>query len=371
MPDNLVEQGREAGYKEENVEAPQAGVFRYQVGSIAGTLRIEGEYQAMTFQIILLGILLVAGSIIQAQTPSLLVLNKEENSLAIVDPLSGKVLGRAPTGEAPHEVAASADGKLAFVANYGARDPGSTISVIDVAAAKELRRVDLGPLRRPHGITVVDGKVYFTAEVNKLIARYDPATNQVDWLLGTGQNGTHMLLFSKDLNHIFTANIGSDCITAIDRVSGPLGWTETVIPVGKGPEGIDLSPDGKELWAAHSRDGGVSIIDVAEKKVVASLNAGTKRSNRLKFTPDGQRVLISDLEGDDLVVVDVPARKEIKRMKLGRQPEGILITPDGSRAYVAVAGDNQVAILDLKTLEVTGRISTGAGPDGMAWVERR
>jgi YVTN family beta-propeller protein len=307
----------------------------------------------------------------ETPSPALLVLNKEDNALAIVDPVSGKVVGRVPVGEAPHEVTASADGKLAFVANYGARDPGSTISVIDLAAQKELRRVDLGPLRRPHGITFADGKVYFTAELNKLIARYDPAGNQIDWLLGTGQNGTHMVLLSKDRNHMFTANIGSDSITVIDRASGPPGWTETVIPVGKGPEGIDLSPDEKELWAAHSRDGGVSVIDLVGKRVTETLDVHTKRSNRLKFTPDGRRVLISDLEAGDLVVLNVPTRKEIKRMKLGRSPEGILMAPDGSRAYVAVAGDNQVAIIDLKTLEVTGRMATGSGPDGMAWAEGR
>ncbi|HET9320105.1 MAG TPA: cytochrome D1 domain-containing protein, partial [Bryobacteraceae bacterium] len=266
---------------------------------------------------------------------------------------------------------ASADGKLAFVANYGARNPGNTISVIDLAARKELRRVDLGPLRRPHGIMFADGKLYFTAEVNKLIARYDPASNQIDWLLGTGQNGTHMVLLSKDANQIFTANIGSDSITAIDHVPGPLGWSETVIPVGKGPEAIDLSPDGRELWTAHSRDGGVSIIDVAAKKVAQTLDVQAKRSNRLKFTPDGRLVLISDLEGGELVVLDRAARKQIKRIQLGRSPEGILIVPDGSRAYVGVAGENNVAVIDLKTLDVTGRISTGSGPDGMAWAERR
>ena len=320
-----------------------------------------------------LGALVFAAKLAAAEAPlpALLVLNKEENSLAIVDPQAGKVLGRVATGEGPHEVIASDDGKLAFVANYGARNPGSTISVIDVAARKELRRVDLGSLRRPHGITFADGKVYFTAEVNKLIGRYDPAGNQVDWLLGTGQNGTHMVLVSKDANQFFTANIGSDTISVIDRAAGTLGWNQTVIPVGKGPEGIDISPDGQELWAAHSLDGGVSIIDISAKKVTQTLDVQTKRSNRLKFTPDGRLVLISDLEGGELVVVDRVARKQVKRIKPGRNPEGILMAPDGSRAYVAVAGDNQVAIIDLKTLELTGRISTGSGPDGMAWAERK
>jgi YVTN family beta-propeller protein len=294
-----------------------------------------------------------------------LVLNKEEGALAIVDPVSGKVVGRVPTGEGPHELAVSSDGKLAFVGNYGGRTPGSSISVIDIVAQKELRRVDLGPLRRPHGITFADGKVYFTAEVNKLIGRYDPATNQIDWLLGTGQNSTHMVLVSA--TQIFTANIGSDSVTIIDRANS----SETVVAVGKGPEGMDLSPDGKQLWAANSRDGSVSIVDIAAKKVAQTLSVGTKRSNRLKFTPDGKLVLISDLDAGELVVLDVAAHKEIKRIKLGRGVEGILIVPDGSRAYVAVAADNNVAVVDLKTLEATSRISTGAGPDGMAWAVRK
>ena len=321
---------------------------------------------------VLLLTLLAAAVLTAAETPSpaLLVLNKEEATLAIVDPASGKVVGRAPTGAGPHEVAASTDGRLAFVGNYGTgQSGGNTISVIDLAAQKELRKVDLGALRRPHGMAFADGKAYFTAEANKCIGRYDPASNQIDWVLGTGQNSTHMVLVTKDASKLFTANIGSDSITIIER-EGAAGWNETVVPVGKGPEAIDMSPDGKEIWTAHSRDGGVSIIDIAAKKVVQTLNLQTKRSNRLKFTPDGKRVLITDLGAGDLVVLDAVARKEIKRIKMGRSPEGILPAPDGSRAYVAVAGDNYVAVLDLKTLEVTGKISTGNGPDGMAWAVR-
>ena len=309
-----------------------------------------------------LGALAISAGLAAAQSPVLLVLNKAENSLAIVDPAAGRVLGRVPTGESPHEVGAG--GSTAFVSNYG----GRTISVIDVAAAREIRRVDLGPLQHPHGLAFHGGELYFTAEANKLIGRYDPAGNRVDWLLGTGQNSTHMVIVAPDGNRIFTANIGSDSITVMDRAGQ--GWEETVVPVGKGPEGMDLSPDGRELWAAHSRDGGVSVIDVAAKSVRQSLDLHTRRSNRLKFTPDGRRVLISDMGGGELLVLDAAERRVVKRLKIGASPEGILMAPDGARAYVSVAGDNYVAVLDLRTLEVAGRISTGSGPDGLAWAQR-
>jgi len=306
-------------------------------------------------------------SLAQLPSPALLVLNKDDNTLAIVDPATNIIVGTVPTGNAPHEVAT--DGLHAYVTNYGPFEPdqpGTSLSVIDLGTRKETR-VDVSPLRRPHGIEFADGKVYFTAELNKAIARLDPQSQKLDWLLGTGQNRTHMLVLNPDLKRIFTANIASNSISIIERTSGAEEWTETVIPVGKGPEGCDLSPDGKEFWAANSGDGSVSVIDISAKKVVQTFDVGTKRSNRLKFTPDGKMVLISDLRTGELVVVDAPARKVTRRMKLGKSAEGILIVPDGSRAYVALSADNKVAIVDLKTLTKVADIATGRDPDGMAW----
>lgn len=304
-----------------------------------------------------------------AQNPRLVVLNKEDATLVTVDPGSGKILGTVPTGEGPHEVATSADGRLAFVGNYGAQTPGSTISIIDLSAMKEVKRVDVSPLRRPHGMHVADGKLYFTAEVNRLVARLDPASYQVDWLMGTGQTTTHMVWVTPDASRMFTANIGSDSISILERAQNPLNWNATVVPVGKGPEGFDVTPDGRELWAAQSRDGGVSVVDLAEKKVTGTIDLQTRRSNRLKFTPDGKLALVTDLDAGELLVVDVASRKVTKRITLGKMVEGILMEPTGAHAFVAVNGENYIAVVDLKTLAVTKRIEPGRGPDGMAWVK--
>jgi YVTN family beta-propeller protein len=300
-------------------------------------------------------------------SPTLLVLNKEESTLTFVDPSTGKVSGRVKTGDGPHEVEVSADGKYAFVSNYGSGTaPGNTLSVVDLPSL-ETRPFNLAPLQRAHGLATEGNKVWFTAEANKVIGRYDPASNRMDLILGTGQNGTHMVLVSKDANKLYTANIGSDSISIFERAVGSANWDQTVIPVGKGPEGMDLTPDGRQLWAAHSRDGRISIIDVNTKKVTGTIDIGTKRSNRLKFTPDSKYVLVSDLEGGELVILDAASRKQVKRLALGKAPEGILIEPGGKRAFIAVSGDNHIAVLDLNTLNVTGQIQTGRGPDGMAW----
>jgi YVTN family beta-propeller protein len=311
---------------------------------------------------------LAVASAAQSRGARLLVLNKEDATLNVINPESGAILATVATGQGPHELVATADGKTAFASNYGTGPaPGHTISMIDVAAGKELRRIDVAPLSRPHGLAVVNGKLYFTAEADKKIARYDPAAGKIDWEFDTGQNTTHMVLPAKDARTIFTSNIASDTISMIQQAAGG-AWSQTIVPVGKGPEGLDLSPDGRQLWSAHSRDGGVSVIDVASKKVVHTIAAGTKRSNRIKLTPDGKFALISDLEAGDLVVLDAAAHKEVKRLPLGKMPEGILIPPAGGVAYVAVNGDNHVAVVDLKSWQVTKKIQTGKGPDGLAWV---
>src|SRR5215467_4144849 len=212
---------------------------------------------------------------------ALLILAKKDQTLSIVDPSSLKVIHKVPVGNDPHEVIASADGKTAYVSNYGF-GAYSTLAIVDLEAQKALPPVGLGPLRGPHGLTFVNGKTWFTAEAAKIIGRYDPATKKVDWVLGTGQNRTHMIYVSPDEQRIITTNVASATVSIIEKITvnppgpppgaqappppgGPSGavrtdWNQTVIPVGKGSEGFDVSPNGKELWVANSQDGTVSII---------------------------------------------------------------------------------------------------------------
>lgn len=295
----------------------------------------------------------------------LLVLNKAESTLAMVNPDTLTVVARIPTGDAPHEIIISADGRHAFVTNYGAQQPGNSLSVIDLVARKEVRRVDLGALRRPHGIIEAGGKIWFTCEVNRLVARYDPASDKVDWIMGTGQDATHMLVMTTDAKKIYTANIRSNTITSFDLSTPQARITQ--IAVGNQPEAIDLSPDGKELWVGQNGDGRISIIDTATNSVRESFQIG-EVPIRVKFTPDGKRVLVSDAKAGEMIVVDAMTRKEIKRIPIGQTPVGVLVAPDGRRAFVATMQDGRVAVINLESLTVAARIEPGKGPDGLAWM---
>jgi YVTN family beta-propeller protein len=141
--------------------------------------------------------------------------------------------------------------------------------------------------------------------------------------------------------------------------------------VGKGDEGFDVTPDGRELWTANAQDGTISILNIAGKKVVATLDAKIQSANRLKFTLDGKYALISLLGGSDLVIYDVATRKEFKRVPIGHGTAGILMDPNGTRVFIGCTADNYVAVIDLKTFAVTGHIDIGGEPDGLAWAVQR
>jgi YVTN family beta-propeller protein len=355
---------------------------------------------------------IAAGQAAHSPTPkiSLLALSKQDHTLAIVDPASLRVVAKVPVGDDPHEVVASSDGRTAYVSNYGF-GRFHTLAVVDLIGQEAEPSIDLGALRGPHGLAFNGGKVWFTAEAAKVIGSYDPLGAKIDWIMGTGQNRTHMIYVFPGAKKIMTTNVNSATVTILEHTDQPAGmppgpppgaqggggspqwhgagvppagqgrggpppgppggdWVETVIPVGRGSEGFDVTPNGKQAWVANAWDGTISVIDIAQKKVTATIAANARGANRLKFTPDGARALVS--AGAELVVFDVATQKEVKRLRVGTGGGGgILVQPDGQRAYVAFAQDGFVAAIDLKTLEVVGKIDAGPNPDGLAWAAQQ
>jgi YVTN family beta-propeller protein len=342
---------------------------------------------------------LAATAAMAAPTPHAVLLSiaKDDRTLAIVDPVTLAVVARVPVGADPHEVVVSADGRTAYVSNY-AYGKYHTISVVDLVAQQALPAIDTRPLDGPHGLATAGGKLWFTSEIAKALGRYDPATHRIDWILGTGQDRTHMLWVAPGQSRIITANVTSGTISIIDRgppllqpLDGPPspnspaggaggtvapwtppteGWLNTVISTGAGVEGFDIAPDGRTLWAANANEGTISIVDLATRRVSRTFSTGLALANRVKFTPDGRRVLVSQFFGPDVVVYDAESTAVVARIPAGRGSAGIQIEPNGARAFVALWRDNALEVIDLKTLAVTGRIASGGQPDGLAWAVR-
>ena len=339
-------------------------------------------------RVVLAAVLLHAAPAAAQTSPLLLAIIRGDPMgpvLAFIDPAAARIVGRVPLGADPHVAAISPDGRIAYVVNTNdaLRTPDAdSLSVIDLVGRKELRRIPTGNRSEPHDIRIAGGRLYLALDGYKSIARYDPARNTTEWTIGLGQQGPHMLAVSADGNTIIGTNPESNNISIVtDALKGPGGWGVVQVPAGNEPEGIEISPDGREAWISDQAAGGCSILDIAKKSVIQHVDLKTTHATRLRFMPDGRRVLLVDRHTAELVVVDAATRTLIKKIAMPDNAPisarnrnriyDVVPSSDGLRAYVSVngaPGRSYIGVVDMNVLAVTGRIETGATADGMAWV---
>ncbi len=315
---------------------------------------------------------------------TLLVANKSDDTVDLVDLDSGESVATLPTGHAPHEIAVSADGKTAVISNYGDREaPGSTLTVIDVAGARVLRTVDLGRHRRPHGLAwVSESEVAVTAEGSQHLLVVDPFAGRVLRAIETGQEVSHMVTVCWRSGRAFVANIGSGTVTVADPREGA---KLADVATGQGAEGIAVTPDGAEVWVGNRAADTITVLDSKTLEVKATVPC-PGFPIRVAITPDGSRALVSAAQNGEVVLFDVAERKELARRKLDLEnaadaatrlfgdrfgespvPVGLVVDPGADRAWVAATQADVVVVIDTRTLDVIGVVEAGREPDGMAY----
>lgn len=304
---------------------------------------------------------MMAAACAPAQT--LLVGNKGEDSLSFIDLATGRELGRAATGRMPHEIAVSPDGQQAAVVAYG----GRSIDIFDVAARTKLRTIDLSPNEGPHGLVWLDdGRLVATAERSQSIAIVDTAKGDALSSIRTGQEGSHMVAVSADKSRAYTANIPAGTVTAIDLEAGR---KLRDIEVGGNPEGIALTPDGRTLWVGDLEGARVQAYDTASFERLAEVKTGPVPI-RVLASPDGRWIVTSNLGNGSLTVIDAATREAVREIPVsGTDDAGqvtILFSADGSRIYAAETGRDEVAEVDLASGKVLRRIKAGKQGDGLA-----
>ena len=318
-----------------------------------------------------------------ALADTLLVVRKSADALDFVDPGSGLRLASVPVGFAPHEVSVSPDGTLAVVSNYGTRDrPGSTLSVIDLVQPRELRRVDLAPHTRPHGVAwYAPDRVAVTTEGSRHLLVVDPHAARVVSTFETGQDVSHMVAVARSARRAYVANIGSGSVTAI-ALDDPAS-ARTVI-TGAGTEAIALRPDGAEVWLAARAEGTLVRLEAASLERRGSvLLPGIPI--RVAFAPDGSKAYVTCAGSAEVVAFDGATGRELRRRKIdvplaadaanrpfaglaagSPLPVGLAVAPDGRSVFVAATMADRVVQLDATTLEVLRTIEVDGEPDGLA-----
>jgi len=321
---------------------------------------------------ILLSIVL---GVAHAQHGFLLVAQKGDQSLGIVDPVAGKVVASVPeNGNTGHEVTASPDGRLAYVPIYGdsgVGKPGTNgrnMVVIDIATHTVVGDVDFGHEVRPH-LPVFgpkDGLLYVTTELDKTVTIIDPKTLKIVGSIPTGQEQSHMLTLSHDGRRGYTANVGPGTVSVLDMNARK---TLKIIPISPNTQRISISPDDHWVFTADQTKPRMAVIDTTTNDVktwIAMDGVGYGSA----VTPDGRWLLVAIADMNKVAVIDLKAMKVAQNVDVAAYPQAIVVSPDGKTAYVSCMHADKVAVINAGTWKVSGMIPTGKSTDGLAWAGR-
>jgi DNA-binding beta-propeller fold protein YncE len=308
-----------------------------------------------------------------AAAPLLLVANKAEATLSVLELPGGKELARLQTGIGPHEVAISPDRRRAVISNYGDKNElGRSLTVVDLVGLSVVKTVDLGEYRRPHGIAFVDDRrVVVTSEANAAIVVVDIDAGKVERGIATAQQGSHMLALAPGKQRVYVANMQSGSITPIDLAGGSPGEPVPAIQLS---EAIAVTPDGAEVWTASLAQNKIVIFDAPRLTRDGELDA-PGAPIRITPTPDGKLMIVSNAKASKLQLIDV-ATRAITTIDLpvtsgdSAIPVGTTVASDSKTAYVALIAEDRIAVIDLATRTITGHLTVGKGPDGIAYCER-
>lgn len=310
---------------------------------------------------------------------TVIVTNMNDNTATVIDAASGRVLATLPTGEGPHEVAASHDGRWAVVSNYGIRGkPGNTLTVIDLDRLAVDRTIDLGGYQRPHGIAFYPGDTMLvvTSETSRAVLMIDFRTSRVAGTAPTNGRTSHMLALVPDGSRLFTSNIADHTITEIDPRSRE---SKRTIAVGHQPEGIAVAPDGRTVWSGSNGDSIVVIVDVAAGRAADTLR-GFGMPYRMAVTPDGKRAVVTDPVKSEISIFDAVTRRRQALIAVAADslaattevpgsasPEGVTVSADSRWAFVTLQGRNRMVTIDLGKGRIVAWAPTGTWSDGIAY----
>ena len=308
-----------------------------------------------------------------------MVSNMNDHTATVLDAATGRVRATLPTGEGPHEVAISRDGRTALVSNYGVRGkPGSTITVIDVGRAAVARTLTLDGFQRPHGMAFLPGDslVAVTAEAGQALLLVDVRDGRVTDTLATRGRASHMVALTAAGDRAYVANIADGTVSAIDVTGRD---STRLIRVGRQPEGIAVAADGSSLWVGSNQDSVVFVID-PRRGVATDTLRGFGMPYRMAVSPDGRLAVISDPVQAQIRIVavpgrvvrhtiDVPADSLVPTAEVpgSPSPEGVAISRDGRWAFVTLQGRNRVATVDLQRGVITALAPTGTWSDGVGF----
>jgi YVTN family beta-propeller protein len=328
--------------------------------------------------VLLLGAGLLLAASVEPNHPTgsngLFLVDKLAAHLRFFDPVTFHEQANIEVGANPHDFVFSADHRLAYVTIYGDGvygknpHPGHEIAVVDLAAHKVVRTIDVAPYRAPHGIQIDRrGTLYVTCDLDRKLLIIDPASGMIKDAIDTEGTG-HWIALLPDASKLYVANKDDKLfISVIDLKTRKMIGK---VPAPHGTQGIAASPDGKLVVAMDFAEPVLMVIDPATDRVTdrIPLKNQTKGGFKVYFSPDGRRLLTMNMTEKLANVFDTAnLRGEQKVLPTGKDPMGFAFSADGKTVLVANHGDGSVSVIDLQKMEVVNNFHAGTGIETLSY----
>lgn len=338
--------------------------------------------------IVLVVVIIVAGFFVRRPCYSihtsgkLYIFNKLSQDVTVFDLQKGKAIAEIPIEIETHGATALPNQNRIAVANYGtAQTKGKSIIIINTEKNCVEKTIKFaGGYKGLDGIVALQNanKVAVISRVSNQFLIVNLEKGTVESKVDTQQNTSHFFVFHPCKPLVYVTNIVSGSVSVINLNTNIVC---EIIPCGAGTNGIDITPDGSEVWVANANNNSISIISTLNNKVIKTLKTGNEPLS-LKFSVDGRYCLVTNLTDGTISVFNQSSCAEIKTISIhGKKgfverllhhtprPVTILMHPNGLYAFVSNSNANKVEVIDMKTFEIVSTIGTGKVPAAMVFIE--
>jgi DNA-binding beta-propeller fold protein YncE len=302
----------------------------------------------------------------------LIAIDKRGSQALFLDPSTYDLIASLPLPERPHEVAISADHRLAYVSIYGLGiygnnpEPGHTVVVVHLGAHEQLEELDLSPYLAPHGLMLgPDGTLYASCDQSGVVAVIDCSGGRVIGSIDVGSTGPHMMALLPDGSKLYTENEEDPFISVLDPVGRTL---VTQVPMPGGSTGITSSADGRQVLVVAGQEPALAVIDTTHDAVVnrVSLTGHTRPAQRIRSSPDGRYLVVTSTEEPRVTVLDAGLENQ-HTVTVSDAPMGVAFHPDGRTMLVGNHGAGLITVIDLETVVAQHEFAAGVGVETLAF----
>jgi YVTN family beta-propeller protein len=249
---------------------------------------------------------------------------ESENALKALDSTTGRVVKTLSLRGRPNQCAVTVNGKFVAVPIFD----GDSVEVVDTDSMKLLKTL---PVQMPHNCFNAGNNdhMFVTSMRSNQVNMIDLRT--LDYIAEIPVGGQPRpiavdreeknLYVALSLFHGFViADIASRKV--VHKVEfPPLPPDMDLRPLlNTATHGLALTPDGKELWAASVPTGNVFVYDIAAGKVSSTISVG-RLPNWIAFSPDGRYGCVTNTGSNDCSIVDRRTKQEVARIKVGKAPK--------------------------------------------------